>query len=507
MERPMMTYLERRGAMYRFRRVVPDDLRAFFLTSSGNPRAEFSVSLGTKDRREAERLCRIKSVEIDAMLDDARNRLARGASGAPLPSPRPMTAMPEGELAEMELRSAANLEADFEREAREGKGRGWLNMMAAEPSEGVQALRDLVDDNLFAPELEQRLRQQAIDRSWSEGEAAVGRQNGLGGSVQVATTYPALMALFDSYVAEAGPQPATVKRWRPVIAHLVAHLGHDDASKLTTADVRRWRQALSAEKNGAGQVRAPRTIRETYLAALKAVLNNSVENGRLPENVAKPVTLRVPRAVRLRDPEFTDQEASLILRAALAETSAKLAPEHALARRWVPWICAYSGARVNEVTQLRAEDVRRVQGIWTMRITPEAGSVKNKAARVVPLHSHLVEQGFPAVAEGKKAGHLFFDPARGRSGSDGNPQHKKTGERLAKWVRSIGVDDPNVQPNHAWRHLFITRARAAGMDAEARDAIPGHASATEGRKYGTKPVVFLSAELEKLPRFDLHPAA
>ena len=56
---------------------------------------------------------------------------------------------------------------------------------------------------------------------------------------------------------------------------------------------------------------------------------------------------------------------------------------------------------MNEITQLRAEDVHEENGIWCIRITPEAGSVKNHKARTVPIHSHLIDQGFLKVVRGK----------------------------------------------------------------------------------------------------------
>jgi hypothetical protein len=37
----------------------------------------------------------------------------------------------------------------------------------------------------------------------------------------------------------------------------------------------------------------------------------------------------------------------------------------------------------------------------------------------------------------------------------------KARERLAAWVRQIGVTDNNVSPNHAWRHTFKRRAARA----------------------------------------------
>lgn len=42
------------------------------------------------------------------------------------------------------------------------------------------------------------------------------------------------------------------------------------------------------------------------------------------------------------------------------------------AKRWTPLLAAYTGARIGELVQLRAEDVRHEAGIDYIRITPEA---------------------------------------------------------------------------------------------------------------------------------------
>jgi hypothetical protein len=102
-----------------------------------------------------------------------------------------------------------------------------------------------------------------------------------------------------------------------------------------------------------------------------------------------------------------------------------------------------------------------------------------------------------------KSGPLFYEPRRHRGGSAGNPQYKKVGERLAKWVREIGVTDPNVAPNHGWRHRFKTQARLAEMSPETRDAIQGHKARTEGEHYGHFPVSLLAKEIAKLPRYEI----
>ena len=43
-------------------------------------------------------------------------------------------------------------------------------------------------------------------------------------------------------------------------------------------------------------------------------------------------------------------------------------------------------------------------GIHAVRITPEAGTVKGGKARVVPLHEHLIAQGFLKFVGGSGQG-------------------------------------------------------------------------------------------------------
>lgn len=310
-----------------------------------------------------------------------------------------------------------------------------------------------------------------------------------------------MMTIFDGYLRERQPSPATIKRWRPVIAHLVEHLGHDEPCRITADDIIGWKEAL-ARQGASG-----RTIREVYLAATKVVFAWAVENRKLDTNPAAGVSVRVPKRHRPRGPSFTSAEARTILSASLAKDQGNISPEHALARRWIPWMCAYSGARVGEIAQMRGRDIMEIEGIWAMRITPDAGSTKSGQSRIVPLHPHLIEQGLLKVAERAGDGPIFYDPARGRGGSAGNAHYRKVGERLAAWVREIGVDDPNVQPNHGWRHLYKTLARRAGMEPEIRDAIQGHAPRSVGETYGEWPVDVLARAVRLLPRFSVGGAA
>jgi integrase len=315
-----------------------------------------------------------------------------------------------------------------------------------------------------------------------------------------------LLDLFDGYAAAQAISPGVRKEWRRYIAIFTEFLGHDDAHKVNRDDVVAWRDHLLKTPNRLGKLRKPVTVRDKYMTALNGTLNWAVEERHLATNVAGDVAVRVPRPVKLRSPDYTMDEARAILRASLQPTGPQLPPVTARARRWVPWLCAYSGARVGELAQLRKRDIRQHDGVWMMNLTPEAGSVKTREARLVPIHAHVIEQGFLDELKRLPEGPLFYNPDNRRApeDDDGNRHAKKVGERLAKWVRGeVGITDPTIKPNHAWRHLFATIAEEAGIPERTYNAIQGHAPANTARRYGSTTTKAKAEAIERFPRFNL----
>lgn len=156
-----------------------------------------------------------------------------------------------------------------------------------------------------------------------------------------------------------------------MIQELEGFLGHNDAGRLTADDLIAWKATMVE----AGL--QPKTIQDGKLAPVRAILRWATDNRRLPANPAERVSIDVRQKAGEKVRSFTDAEATLILKAAAKESDP--------VRRWIPCLCAYSGARVSEVCQLRTEDILQLEGIWAMKFDPKAGPLKNRnSERIVP---------------------------------------------------------------------------------------------------------------------------
>lgn len=317
------------------------------------------------------------------------------------------------------------------------------------------------------------------------------------------TQEQSLTALVEGWWQEAkatGITISTHESYRNTMAKLVAFLGHDDARRVTSKDIIRFKDKRLAEINPrTGKPISPKTVKDSDLAGLKAVFGWAVRNMKVASNPAEGVTIKVGKRTRLRPKGFTDAEARSILSASLSHQRGQERPKTAAAKRWVPWLCAYTGARVGEIVQLRRQDVRHENGQWIITITPDAGTVKDKQAREVPLHEHLVELGFASFVTDASEGYLFVTPS-----ADGDVLGPMQGvkNRLTEFVREV-VTDKNVAPNHGWRHRFKTVGIEVGASERVLDAICGHAPRTVGAGYGDVTIRAKADAIAKFPRYDV----
>lgn len=297
----------------------------------------------------------------------------------------------------------------------------------------------------------------------------------------------------------AGMKPSTHESYRNTMSKLVAFLGHDNAAQVTPDDIVRFKNhRLTTPHPRTGQPASARTVKDTDLAGLKSVFGWAVRNRKLGSNPATGITIKLGKPKQVRQKGFTEEEVRALLSACASLDVGKDRPETYAAKRWIPWLLAYTGARVGEIAQLRKLDVQKTGDHWSISITPEAGTVKGNTQRLVPLHPHIIDLGFIDFVAAAPEGHLFLRPNR-QSGDVLGPL-KGVKNRVREFVR-VYVPDRNVQPNHAWRHLFVTRSREAGLDQELRRMITGHSGeGVDEKVYGNPAGLY--PEICKLPRFD-----
>ncbi|WP_299912002.1 tyrosine-type recombinase/integrase [uncultured Paracoccus sp.] len=310
-----------------------------------------------------------------------------------------------------------------------------------------------------------------------------------------------LRYLFDLWAKEhsraKGPAK-TAKDFAQKVESLREYIGHDDARAVTKRNLIDWCDHLLDEHG-----LSAKTVADKYLAAVKAVLRTGVDKDWLTTNPATEVKVRKPKKVKERSAGFTTDEAKAILTAALRdpETLGGMSEKTKLAIRWAPWIGAYTGARITELTQLRREDFITDNDIACINITPEAGSVKNGQYRIVPLHPHLVEMGLLDFVRRQPEGYLFASP--GETLESTHARCKSVSGKVSEWVRTTaGVVDPRVQPTHGWRHRFKTLACVADIPPQYADMIQGHSQGESGAIYREPVTVVLYREIQKLPRYE-----
>ncbi len=300
-------------------------------------------------------------------------------------------------------------------------------------------------------------------------------------------------SLFEEWITAAKPAPSTVNRWRAVFLNLQARFRSD---LITEHNARSWTNGL------VGEGRSAVTAHDVWLIGARTVYGWAAENRLIDDNPFAKVKITVPKTPVTRDRAFTPAEAASVLNAANA---IEIKSTFAAAQRWCPWLAAYSGARIGELTQLRAEDVKQIEGIWCITLTPDAGTTKTKRFRNVPLHAHLIKLGFLEFVAGKD-GPLFYTPGGESKEQEATnpprPRAVKCRERLAAWSRQL-VPDKGIAPNHAWRHTWKTVAARAGISDSLSDTITGHASLTVAGRYLHPTASDMAAALRKFPRYRL----
>jgi integrase len=307
--------------------------------------------------------------------------------------------------------------------------------------------------------------------------------------------------LISMWAKEKGIRSRGIYQTRLDMAKFVILIEHDDATRVIPQDIVRFKEHLG------GMGLAATTINR-YLSAIKSPLGWAKKNHKIATDPGAGIKYdsRSGTNRKVKRLGYTNDQARTILLAARREKKPS--------RRWIPWVCAFTGCRLDEVAGRNACDIKRVGSTWVLDI-PDG---KNEgAARRIPLHSKLIDEGFldNYWRELPKDGPLFPDLKDGRYGRAGTAT-----KNIGRWLRQVQketgillVEEPRFAPNHSWRHRFKSEARRVGKDQrpimseETSDALTGHYEGKVSRDYGEYYVdsVLRPAIESMLSPFDIEP--
>ena len=289
----------------------------------------------------------------------------------------------------------------------------------------------------------------------------------------------------------------TIEDFRRRVEQMDALTGHTPGNRLTKNDFIAFRDAMLAKGKATATV-------EKDLSFLKTIMRYAHESGKIPSNPTEGLKVSQRKVSTTVRRKLQTDDLNRLFSPSIYVAGERPQGGGREAAAWVPLIGLYTGARLEEICQLRMADIQEQGGIHCFNIIDledDALQIKtsvktDESRRQVPIHPELIQAGFLAyVAHCKAKGHdwLFPHLQPDRYGKRGGNWSKW----WARWRKALGVDGSG-KCFHAFRHTFKTACRNAGIEEEIHDAITGHSGGGIGRDYGDYPLEPLAAAMHKV---------
>ncbi len=328
----MCTYLDQVGPTYYFRRSVPIELQALILTATGKPRTEFKISLRTKDRETAKRLLPDYVKMSDQAFDVARAKLATDPLDIPsgpasLPF-NPFAGITEDEFERQQYHAReVGREIDAQDERME-RASAWAARLPAD-HDAVLLLKEIGGERDNYRDRYRRRKRRDLAAGESQGgetsstlQALPKLENASQRTPQDNSAAVTITGLFKGHVNTGALSPAIVNEWTAKVDRFVAFVGHDDATLVTTDNIRDWRNHVRDEALPGDKRRSAQTVNAGYLSPIRSAFKYGISEGLIPHDPAKDVARVSPiKAPKIRDKDFTKDEQRIILAAASAAGS------------------------------------------------------------------------------------------------------------------------------------------------------------------------------------------
>lgn len=505
--------LIRRGVRWGFRRRVPDTVRSHI------GKREFLKSFGDVPLKEARRLAAREWARTDDLIATAERQIANRRSIDEL-SVSEIGAIARSYFAALEKQAMLeppifnddqlNAEMELNNEELVGLANGpedasvqkiatvaarEANVAAAPGTRHFFVLSEAVHAALIEHHRRQsdRLRRRPVncyDHAFSDAALKAHKPD----------DGPLMLEMVERWaVKETPPTLKTSDKARQVVKEFLAVVGDRYLRAVTASDVHKYKEHLLEE------CRSTATA-QNKLNLLRAVIRYGREMRVISIDPCDGISIKTKGRAKTKRREYKPEELKAIFGSAVYTDNLRPVGGAGEAAYWLPLLALFTGGRLEELGQLRSEDIAKefygdAQGheceAWTIRIVEDLKDglrVKNAGSeRRIPVHKALIDAGFikyvsAAKAEGRKQLFPRLTP-------------NKYGVRTANWSKWWGryvrekleIVDRSVT-FHSFRHTFKDQARNSNVPDKVNDELTGHdtggvASAYGGFEYPLKPLV------------------
>ena len=149
-----------------------------------------------------------------------------------------------------------------------------------------------------------------------------------------------------------------------------------------------------------------------------------------------------------------------------------------LPKFYIPLLGLFTGMRLDEICQLKLEDVYKDGKYDVIRVQiSDDTKLKNiQSERIIPIHPILKKLGFVDYCDylkRKKKDRVFWELNKDRDGYGRN-----IGRFFMKYLKKIGVWEYQNKVFHSLRHTFITNLLQNGVREELVNGLDGHKQRT-----------------------------
>lgn len=220
-----------------------------------------------------------------------------------------------------------------------------------------------------------------------------------------------------------------------------------------------------------------------YTTPLRNCVDHAVSNKIVQDNIFSHFKFTVPKKLKRENEgkSFSNIELESIFN---TEIFSKKVFDKSY-KYWVPVALLYTGARLNDICNLKIIDIINIDGIDCINISE---SKTEAGKRIVPLHSQLITLGFLNFVKYKElSGSIYlFDELPEYKTKSGRVVDR--GNTVGKWFNQKNEKDTHVgylnkcnvtgkgKRLHSFRNTFINHLKQQRVQNEEVKAVVGHVS-------------------------------